>query len=235
MSVGSDPQLSSLPFQKRKHKMNQSNPSPTNKEVPTSTPSPATNVPTVLTTEKMVLVGSPNSHTPVNTTTVPPSPASLPNPATPFVPVTPQAPMTKPADSGAPNVVVQPMPIQQVQQNVIETTQTLIHALTSLQPQDKFKAKEYLQRHPDYLPRVINTLKHQQREQEAHQIQQELMGVPRGPIYQNPMQPRPILGMPRVIGMDYSNRPMYPQHPMMGGGGVPLRQPQPYPPPPPQA
>lgn len=37
------------------------------------------------------------------------------------------------------------------------------------------------------------------------------------------------------IGMDYSNRPMYPQHPMMGGGGVPLRQPQPYPPPPPQA
>ena len=34
--------------------------------------------------------------------------------------------------------------------------------------------------------------------------------------------------------MEYGNRQMYQPHPMMGGGAVPLRQPQPYPPPPPQ-
>ena len=182
--------------------MSQSNPSPTNKKVPTSTPSPATpHVPAVPTPGKMVAAGSPNPHTPVNTTTIPPSPASLPNPATPFIPVTPQTPMTKPAESGAPNVVVQPTPIQQVQQNVTETTQTLINALTSLQPQDRFKAKEYLQRHPDYLPRVINTLKLQQRDQEAFQIQQEFMGVPRVPIYQNPMQPRPMPRTNMMLGV----------------------------------
>ena len=318
----SDPQLSSnslLPFQKGKHKTSQSNPSPpTNEEAPISAPSPATpHVAAVPTPGKMVATGSPNPRTPVNPTTIPASPASLPNPSTPFVPVTPQTPMTKPAESIAPNIVVQPTPAQQLQQSMAETTQTLINALTSLAPQDKFKAKEYLQKHPDYLPRVINTLKHQQCEQEAFQIHQEFMGAPHAPIYQNPMPPRPMSrtnmiqgvtpqggsmmtmtpaqygghppyhgsmmpshrmpgqipmfhshstgpmttgppqhphlpphmmqrpmpgvmptplmpSIPRVVGMDYSNRPMYQQHPMMGGGGVPLRQPQPYPPPPPQ-
>ena len=180
--------------QRRIHKMNQSNPSPpTNEEAPISAPSPATpHVAAVPTPGKMVATGSPNPRTPVNPTTIPASPASLPNPSTPFVPVTPQTPMTKPAESVAPNIVVQPTPAQQFQQSIQDTTQTLINALTSLAPQDKFKAKEYLQKHPDYLPRVINTLKHQQREQEAFQIQQEFMGVPRASIYQNPMPPRPM-------------------------------------------
>ena len=238
----SDPQLSSnssLPFQ-----MSQSNPSLMNKEAPELAPSSATpHVVTVTTPGKMVAVGSLSPHTPVNTATIPASPIFLPNSA-----VISQTPMTKPAEGVAPNIVVQPTPAQQFQQSMAETTQTLINALTSLAPQDKFKAKEYLQKHPDYLPRIINTLKHQQREQEAFQIQQEFMGAPHAPIYQNPMPPRPMSrtnmtqgvmppssmpSIPGVVGMDYSNRPMYQQHPMMGGSGVPLRQPQPYPTPPP--
>ena len=132
----SDLQLSSkssLPFQ-----TSQSNPSLMNEEAPELTPSSVTpHVVTVPTSGKMVAVGSPSPHIPVNTATIPASPIFLPNSA-----VISQTPMTKPAEGVAPNI-------------------------------------------------------------------------------------------PRVVGMDYSNRPMYQQHPMMGGGGVPLRQPQPYPPPPP--
>ena len=158
-------------------------------------------------------VGSPNPHTPgdgmvstpkLTTNTIPPSPA---NPATPFHPSTP----IPKSEVSAPNVVLQPTAEQQLEINM----QKLWDALISINPHEKFRAKDYLRNHPGLVPRVVEMLRKHKKDSDAIQLQQEfsnsLMYTPSPHMQQGYMntqgnigihQPRPApTGLPSNMGM----------------------------------
>ena len=91
---------------------------------------------------------------------------------------------------------------QPTQQQLVESNiRKLVQALCSSSPQDNLKAKEYLRRHADLIPRVIQGLQYLNRDKEVSYLQREFGGlplfrpmpmhVPLRPPFQLPLLPPP--------------------------------------------
>ena len=154
-----------------------------------SAPSPAT--PRTQVSGKAM--NSPNPRTPGEvitsnpkpnlSNTIPPSPA---NPATPFNVQSPYTPISKIDNTAAPNVMVQPMIDQQ------GNLQRLMDAYVSINPSDSFKARDYLRKHPTYVPRLIEMLLAANKMTEATQLKQEFLAMQPSPVaYSNASQHQP--------------------------------------------
>ncbi len=100
--------------------------------------------------------------------TIPPSPA---NPATPFNVQSPYTPISKIDNTPPPNVMVPPAIEQQ------GNLQRLMEAYVSINPSDSFKARDYLRKHPTYVPRLIEMLVASGKMSEANQLKQEFIAM----------------------------------------------------------
>ena len=183
--------------------------------------------------------GISSNQKPISANTIPPSPASVnANPATPFNVQSPYTPAANKSEMSAPAIPLQPTTHEQ-SHSIDVNLQNVFQALVNGNPQDSFKAREYLRKHTAMVPRIIEVLRSANKLSEATQLQQEFMRTQPQVTYTPPSH-APNHGSyhsPSMQGMvqrpGVSPQGSYPQNPYAMAG--PHRTPSPSPMYPPQA
>lgn len=100
-----------------------------------------------------------------------------------------------PTGAGQSAVMMNPnLDQQQQQQNLQQNFQRIMEAYLSLNPTESFRAREYLRKHPNYVPRLVDMLHMANKVNEAQHLKNEFQQVMFSNNAGSQMGPQPIPG-----------------------------------------